>query len=59
MSGESDFLTVREAAKLLRVAPRTLGVWRRSGKGPAAVKLGYNLFVYRRTEIDRWLSCGR
>ncbi|MEM6900380.1 MAG: helix-turn-helix domain-containing protein [Pseudomonadota bacterium] len=39
-SNKSPFLTVEEAAKFLRLEPRTLNNWRWSGKGPRYRKHG-------------------
>lgn len=55
--GQDDdvLLTPREAADSLRVSLRTLGKWRREGKGPAGVRLGYNKIVYSKSVLQAWL----
>jgi excisionase family DNA binding protein len=37
---QDEFLTVEEAAKLLKVKPSTVKTWARAGKIPGAAKLG-------------------
>jgi len=49
----SVFLTVTEAAGLLRVSPVTLGRWRIEGHGPAFRKFGRRV-VYAREDLDAW-----
>ena len=47
-------LKSREAARMIGVSPRTLAKWRQRGVGPQCVRLGYNLVVYRLSDIDAW-----
>ena len=47
-------LKSREAARVIGVSPRTLAKWRQRGVGPQCVRLGYNLVVYRLSDIDAW-----
>lgn len=47
-------LRSREAARMIGVSPRTLAKWRQKGIGPQCVRLGYNLVVYRLSDIDAW-----
>lgn len=51
---ESDdaLLTENQAARILRVSPRTLQGWRHRGTGPAYVKLG-TAVRYRRGDLKR------
>ena len=49
-------LTVKEVAAMLRVSTVTLGNWRRAGKGPKAIKLGYNKVVYSKKAVHDWLK---
>lgn len=52
---EPAMMTVKEVAATLRVSTVTLGKWRRSGKGPKAIKLGYNKVVYSEKAVHDWL----
>lgn len=47
-------LKSREAARMIGISPRTLAKWRQRGIGPQCVRLGYNLVVYRLSDIDAW-----
>ena len=45
-----------EVADMLRVSTVTLGRWRRIGKGPECIRLGYNRVVYRYDDVVAWIS---
>ena len=47
------FLTVREAAALLRVSEITLGRWRIEGNGPRYRKFGRRV-LYARSDLLAW-----
>lgn len=47
------FLTQAEAARLLRVSPRTLERHRLTGTGPRFVKAGRRV-LYRRSDLEVW-----
>lgn len=47
-------LRSREAARMIGISPRTLAKWRQKGIGPQCVRLGYNLVIYRLSDIDAW-----
>lgn len=49
-------MTVKEVAAMLRISTRTLGEWRRKGKGPKAIKLGYNKVVFPEKGVHEWLK---
>jgi hypothetical protein len=49
------FLTVREAAALLRVSAVTLGRWRIEGRGPVFRKFGRRV-VYAERDVTTWAS---
>jgi hypothetical protein len=55
----ASLLTEREAANMLRVAPRTLKDWRlrpwRGGAGPAYIKMG-KLVRYRLRDLECYLK---
>ena len=53
---EPAMMTVKEVAATLRVSTVTLGKWRRAGKGPKAIKLGYNKFVFPEKGVQEWLK---
>lgn len=50
-----EYMTSREAAALLRVAPQTLALWRCRRKGPPWVKPGGRV-LYRREAVLAWLE---
>lgn len=53
---ENEYITTSELARLTRTQPQT---WRRKrwrgGGGPPFVKIG-NRVLYRRSDVDRWLT---
>ena len=51
-----ELLSTPAAAALLGLSPRTLEGWRRTGEGPAFVRLGRRRVAYRRSALDRWLD---
>ncbi len=51
-----DLITERETAALLGVASGTLRAWRKSGKGPPAVKLTTAAVRYSRSALSSWLE---
>ena len=53
-----DLLTVREAADILVLSPRTLDRYRGSGTGPAYYKLGGRV-RYRRSDLMAWVEQNR
>jgi hypothetical protein len=48
-----EFLTIEEAAELLRVKPGTLDNWRSEKDGPPHRRHGARI-VYERTELLKW-----
>lgn len=55
----SKLLTEKEAAKYLRVSPRTLQGWRYKRIGPEFVKLGdgtYSRVVYRLEDLEAFVA---
>lgn len=52
-----ELLTSAEAAALLRIHPQTLATMRVEGRGPKYCGGGdLRRVLYRRSEIERWLS---
>jgi predicted DNA-binding transcriptional regulator AlpA len=51
----SVYLIQEEAAKLLRLSPRTLERQRLDGTGPKFVKLGRRV-LYRASDMEAWLQ---
>lgn len=51
----SEMLSEREVAEILRVSPRTVGVWRRT-RGLPAVRVGRKVVRYRRREVESWIA---
>jgi integrase len=55
-TGEFDaVLTADEAARLLKLSPRTLEKWRSEGVGPPVVRMGRRV-AYARRDLIRWLA---
>jgi excisionase family DNA binding protein len=52
---DTDLLTTKEAADLLRHTDRTLIRWRNERKGPGFVKCGKKV-LYRRSDLVGWLE---
>lgn len=52
---EDDLIDESEAARILRQEPRTLTVWRCTGKGPRFLKIGRRVF-YRPQWINEFLT---
>ena len=48
-------LTPEQAAKILRVKPRTLQAWRYRGGGPRFIKLGRRSVRYRRSDLKQYI----
>lgn len=55
MSEDPEYLTVVEAAALLRTPVATMYRWRTQGEGPPAAKVGRRL-LYRRAELTSWVA---
>ncbi len=53
-----DHLIETEAARFLRLSPRTLQRHRVAGTGPVFVRLGRRV-VYRRTDLLDWVDANR
>jgi len=51
----SELLTTNEAARLVKVSPRTLEKWRRTGAGPQYYVLG-SVVRYRLEDILVWAA---
>lgn len=48
-----DLLTTKEAARELRVSPRTLERYRKDGVGPFFIREGWLIF-YRPDDLKEW-----
>jgi helix-turn-helix protein len=48
-------LSPDDLSALIGADPRTLAIWRATGKGPDFTKAGRAVY-YRRTDIDAWLA---
>lgn len=55
MRKPTELLTTEEAAKYLRLSPRTLERYRVTGEGPRFLKVG-RLVFYRQSDLDEWLK---
>ncbi len=55
-AGDFDaVLTAEDAAKFLKLSPRTLEKWRSDGTGPPVVRMGRRV-AYARRDLVRWLA---
>jgi integrase len=55
-AGDFDaVLTAEEAAKFLKLSPRTLEKWRSEGLGPLVLRMGRRV-AYARRDLVRWLA---
>ena len=52
-TNKTPYFNVREAARYLRLSPRTLERSRLAGTGPRFVKAGRRV-LYRADELNRW-----
>lgn len=54
-----EFLTTKEVADLVRIAPNTLRNWRLRyptfHEGPPSFRLGSRV-LYRRTDVEAWIA---
>ncbi len=50
-----DFMTTKELAELLQIAPGTLCNWRVQGYGPRFVKFGQRV-LYRKDEVKQFVE---
>lgn len=50
--------TPEETAAIYGIHPQTLAIWRRGGRGPASIKLGYRTVRYRGSAILHHLDAG-
>lgn len=55
MDATTTYLTQAEAARTLRLSPRTLERHRLTGTGPKFIKLGRRV-LYRRADLDAWTA---
>ena len=51
-----DIFDTPEAARFLKVLPRTLEGWRYRGEGPAFVRYKHASVRYRRSDLEAFLS---
>lgn len=55
MAEAPEILNEREVAAYLRQKPRTIRLWRKT-QGLPHIKITHKVVVFRRTDIDEWLS---
>jgi predicted DNA-binding transcriptional regulator AlpA len=53
---EQRWFTPRALADKLGVSVRTLGDWRRKGRGPLYLQVGYRNVKYPAEDVERWLQ---
>lgn len=51
-----DLMTSKEAATYLRANPNTLAKYRMTGDGPTYIQQSARRILYRRSDLDEWLS---
>ncbi len=49
-------LTTDEAARQLRVSPKTMAYWRQTGDGPAFMRLGSRTVRYRADDLAAYMN---
>lgn len=55
----TEYLTTKEVAEHLRVAPETVRYWRSRGdNGPACFKLNGRV-LYAREDVEAWIAAAR
>lgn len=52
--GGDELRTPAEVSRRLRIRPETLCRWRKSGRGPNAVKLGGRVY-YPAADLEAWI----
>jgi len=55
MNTNSEFLTINEAARFLRVVPLTLRNWRKRNQGPPFIRLGPRIIRYPVPSLTAYL----
>lgn len=53
---EKTYFSSKEAARYMRVSPRTLESWRRKRTGPEFSRVAQNKTIYKREDLDTWLK---
>lgn len=48
----------RDVAEVLKVSPETPSDWRKSGLGPAYVRIGPRLVRYKRSDVQAFIDAG-
>lgn len=56
MKSVAEFLTDAQLCELLHVDARTTLRWRTDGDGPSFVRVGPRRLLYRRADVDAWIS---
>jgi hypothetical protein len=51
-----DIFDTPEAARFLKVPPRTLEGWRYRGEGPAFIRYNHASVRYRRSDLEQFLN---
>jgi predicted DNA-binding transcriptional regulator AlpA len=51
-----EFLSDAQLCAMLHVTTRTTSRWRVEGNGPAFIRAGGRRVLYRRADLDLWLS---
>ena len=55
-SAGHEYLTVKEAAEYLRLAPQTLDKFRHFGGGPEYIRVTARAIRYERAALDAWMA---
>ena len=53
---QKNFLTLKQACKLLQVHPQTIYIWRKKGKFPTAIRLGGRKLLWDETDLLDWIE---
>jgi excisionase family DNA binding protein len=54
----ASYISTPQVAELTGLAVVTLESWRRTGEGPAHVRVGRRV-LYRRSDVEAWLNANR
>ncbi|WP_346764340.1 helix-turn-helix domain-containing protein [Rhodococcus sp. B10] len=53
---EERFLTTKQVSEIYGIPEATLRYWRHVGEGPSSFVRGRRSVIYRRSEVDRWVT---
>jgi hypothetical protein len=54
-----EYMTPTGTAEYLHTSEWTLQRWRMNGTGPTFIKVGHRTLLYRKADVDDWLTARR